>query len=176
MAEIEVADLAAFSDADFDELTTGLDIPVGARLKLRTQFRKMCKGGQDSAMMVPASTDGAVIVPDYNPTPVDSTSDFTELEHQDQRLVLLGQSMPLRSAAGGACAFVLLVVAVLVIVGFNSANDSCVGVECGAYGACMDGRCTCQPGYTGESVLVLPCLLSRRASPTRSVLRARGRL
>ena len=39
MAEIEVADLAAFSDADFDELTTGLGIPVGARLKLRTQWR-----------------------------------------------------------------------------------------------------------------------------------------
>ena len=38
MAEIEVADLAAFSDADFDELTTGLGIPVGARLKLRTQW------------------------------------------------------------------------------------------------------------------------------------------
>ena len=177
MAAIEVADLAAFSDADFDELTTGLGIPVGARLKLRTQFREMdkdspvdiksmravedfCSG--TGAMVVPATVDDALIVPDYKPTPVDFASRFTELENQDQRLTLLGQSMSLRTAAGGACAFFSLVIVVLVTVSFNSTNNPCVGVECGAYGTCADGSCACQPGYTGEiPLLLLPHMLYR---------------
>ena len=44
MAQIEVTDLAAFTEADFDELAVGLGVSIGARLKLRTQFREMDRG------------------------------------------------------------------------------------------------------------------------------------
>ena len=117
---------------------------------------------------VPVPAGDALIVPDYKPPQVDSASEFTEfteLEHQEQRVLLLGLSVPMRTTLGAACAFLLLVIVVLATVGFNSANDSCVAVECGAYGTCEDGRCACQPGYTGGQEIDP----STRSLPARSV-------
>ena len=44
MAQIDVGSISAFTESDFDELTTGLGIEVGPRIVLRTQFRAVKSG------------------------------------------------------------------------------------------------------------------------------------
>ena len=115
------------------------------------------------AVAVSAPSEDALAVPEYKPQPLDSASEFTALEgDRGQHVTLLGHSMPARTAAGGVGAFLLLVIVVLVLLGVNSANDSCVNVQCGAFGTCADGSCACQPGYTGA-------LLRAASSPPRFV-------
>ena len=79
--------------------------------------------------------------------------------------------MPARTAVGGVGAFLLLVIVVLVLLGVNSANDSCVDVQCGAFGTCVDGSCACQPGYTGALFSALFMRAAKLAAPFRSLAR-----
>ena len=51
----EVGSISAFTESDFDELTTGLGIAVGPRIVLRTLFRQQQQqlaGLEDAAVAV----------------------------------------------------------------------------------------------------------------------------
>ena len=148
VAQIEMADLAAFTEADFDELTTGLGIPVGARLKLRTQWREIDKAGPEKA-------ENPIVVPEYSAT---STGIATEAVNSDDALPagLLGNG-PNPAFAGmrakiGLVAVLLLFVVLFFIFGMSSK------IDCGDHGTVSaDGSaCACDAGYYGRLCVSIP--------------------
>jgi hypothetical protein len=109
------------------------------------------------AAAVPAEQH--IVVPEYGSKAAgDPTGAFAELQaSQARRVYVLGHSFPVQHLAAGTGALLVLVVVVLVLVGSNSAHDSCVDVHCGTYGSCQSGACVCQPGYSGTPCAVDIC-------------------
>jgi hypothetical protein len=109
------------------------------------------------AAVVPAEQH--IVVPEYGSKAANGPAGaFAELQaSQARRVYVLGHSFPVQHLAAGTGALLVLVVVVLVLVGSNSAHDSCIDVQCSTYGSCVDGSCVCQPDYSGTPCAVDIC-------------------
>ena len=144
--------LLELTDAD---LKTDLGVSLGGRKLIAEELKKLGPGGGGGAND-PKNAAGQVaqesssVVPEWSSPPATgAVGAFAELQQNKgpplmSRVVTLGgRQVPLVAVTGGAVAVILLLLLVVAIV-----PNSCDGVDCGKFGACQNGDCLCQSGYS----------------------------
>ena len=119
----------------------------------RAKFKAAIAGLGPGGTIAPApAAEEAITVPDWTSSQGggDALGAFAELQQGGklpllaQTVALGGKEVPLVAVAGGGLGLVVLVLLLVVAV----APNSCDGVECGKFGACQNGDCACQAGYS----------------------------